>query len=85
MYVEDVDPSEDGTFVVAGSASDELTGGLVDGESDRIDIPAIAFRSLDIVMRRSRLTRTETHGPDIVVTVDEHRLSWISANLAEDR
>jgi hypothetical protein len=86
MYVEDIDPSEDGSFVVAGSASDELTGALVDGESERISVLAIAFRSLDIT-RWSTGTRTETHGVDIVAAVDEHsllrRISAILPKIAE--
>lgn len=43
MRLEHVQPPEDGTLVVRGSAPDEAAGLLVDDEFERLGVPAIAL------------------------------------------
>jgi len=41
VVLEDVEPAEDGPFVVRGAAADELAVGGVNGEDEGIGVPAV--------------------------------------------
>ena len=85
--LKDVEPSQDGTLVVRGTAPDELAV-IGDGQSERIGVPSVALKGLDskrsVPLSRNPLDNHGAYGLNVEVTVKEDRLLLrILTNLSQ--
>lgn len=86
VCLKDVKPSQDRTFVIRRSSSDELAV-ISDGQSEWIGVPSIALESLDskqsVPSIQDPANDHGTHGLNVKVAIKQNRfLSWILANLS---